>query len=339
MFGFGHRSTRISDLRKAIDAHVDGLSQEAPIRVVLGSDEIQSRIVQFDWADAIALKEQRSYRGFRLLALWATMVATFVGAFTLLPLQEGLAPWQRSLIQVLQAVAVILSFIATIWVGVRQSVQQWLQSRAVAERLRGDVFRALIRGGGKEPTRLLAPALACFKDAHLNWQIDFYAERAARYRRRAGGFDPYKMAGYLLLAVAVLFGSVVLLKWAASELKGQWPQLHAAVEWIRLEHPERYQLGLSAMATSILAFATMRSFIDVDDRNASVYPLTAAALQGVRAAGLENAEAAAAGGDPAKVMDFYDSVQSILDKEHLAWMRVLPAEPLWPAVTGTISGR
>ncbi|MFZ1102980.1 MAG: DUF4231 domain-containing protein [Hyphomicrobiaceae bacterium] len=306
------------------------------MRIVLVSADIQSRLDQFDWLDAIALKERNSYRRFRLLALWATMVATIVGALSLLPIEDKLQPWQRSTIQVLQALAVTLSFAATIWVSMRQSVRQWLQARAVAERLRADVFRALIRAGTDAAASRLAAALACFRDAHLDWQIRFYAERGAQYRQyRRGkrGFDPYSMAGNLLLAVAVVLGSLGLAKLVAREFHLDLPQLDALVQWVRLEQTERWQLGLGAMATSILAFATMRSFIDVDDRNASLYPMTYTALQTVRNAELEDAEAAAASGNVGAVMAFCESVQTILDKEHLAWTFALPPEPVPTTIT------
>jgi len=294
------------------------------IRSVLASADIKARLAQFDWADANALREQRSYRRFRLLSLWAAMAGTIAGALFLLPIEQWIVGWPQRVIQVLQALALILAFVATVWVGMRQSVGQWLQSRAVAERMRADLFRAIMRTGADART-FLAPALACFRDAHLDWQLAFYTWRGGLYRRSAGNAAPYKMAGYMLLALAVFLGLVGLAN-LAGRLQMPWPSLDAAMPWLRLEQPERWQLGLGAMASSILAFASARSFMDLDDRNASFYAMAAAELQRVRAAELADAEAAAASGNAAQVLAFCEKVQTILDAEHLAWMFARPAE-------------
>ena len=227
-------------------------------------------------------------------------------------------------IQVLQAVALILAFVATVWVGMRQSVGQWLQSRAVAERMRADLFRAIMRAGA-DARVFLAPALACFRDAHLDWQLAFYIGQGGQYRRSAGNTTPYKMAGYLLLAVAVVLGLVGLINLAA-RFQSPLAPVDAALQWIRLEQSERWQLGLGAMASSILAFASARSFMDLDDRNASFYAMAAAELHRVRSADLADAEAAAASGNVAEVMAFCEKVQTILDAEHLAWVFARPPQ-------------
>lgn len=322
MFGFVRRKG--SDLRRAIEAHLQKVPADSLIHSVLASADIKTRIAQFDWADANALREQRSYRRFRILSLWAAMAGAVVGAVFLLPIERWITGWPRLVIQLLQALALILAFIATVWVGMRQSVGQWLQSRAVAERMRADLFRAIMRTGA-DGRALLTPALACFRDAHLDWQLAFYAWRGGQYRRSAGNTAPYKVAGYVLLAVAVLLGLVGLSNLAA-RFQLPLPPLDAAMQFLHLDQPERWQLGLGAMASSLLAFASARSFMDLDDRNASFYAMAAAELQRVRAADLANAEAAAASGNVAPVMAFCEKVQHILDAEHLAWVLARPTE-------------
>jgi hypothetical protein len=305
---------RRSDVRKAIDAHLEKVPPGAAIRSIVATADIKFRLNQFDWADGTALKKQRSYRRSRLLALWATMTASVVGAFTLLPLDQWIAAWPRLVIQVLQAVGLALAFVATVWVGMRRSIGQWLQSRAVAERMRADVFRAIMRGGAASG-ETLAPVLACFRDAHLDWQLAFYNSRETQ---SAGTTAPYKMVGYVLLAVAVVPGLVGLAD-VAAKLQLQLP-METAIQSLRLEQPGRWQLGLGAMATSILAFARMRSFMDLDDRNASFYPIAAAELRRICSTDLAAAETAATRGSLVEVLAFCEAVQTAVDAEHLAWM-------------------
>ncbi len=319
-----YRRARPSDLRQAIKAHLETVPEDAPIRTVLTSPDIESRLTQFEWADATAVKEQRSYRRFRMLSLWATMMGTLVGALFLLPIEQSIEGWLRTLFQVLQAAALVLALVATVWIGMRQQVGQWLKARALAERMRADLFRAVMRAG-TDGNRLLAPALACFRDAHLDRQLAFYTERGERYRKSAGNSSPYRMTGYVLLAVAVVLGSVGIMN-LATRIDWLWPPLEIAMQWIRLEHPERWQLGLGAMASSILAFASARSFMDLDDRNASFYANTAAQLRRLRSMDLVNAETAAAAGNVGEVLEFCEKVQTLLDTEHLAWTFTRPTE-------------
>jgi hypothetical protein len=305
--------SRRSDLRQALDQHLGG-SPGTPLRTVIRSPDIESRLVRFDAADQVAIKEQGSYRSFGRFALWATMIGTVVGALLLLPID--LAEWPRRIVEALHALAMILTFIAVFWISLRKSVSQWMQARAEAERARADVFRAILRSGAGA-NELLAPALACFKDAHLDWQLNFFKRRGAQHRQSAGNAAPYRVVGYALLTAALFLGFVGIAH-LATEL-GWWPELKSTLQSLPLHEPGRWQLGLGAIASSILAFASARSFMDQDDRNASCYALAAVELERIKRNDLAKAEAAAAAGNVADVLAFAERVQTILDAEHLAW--------------------
>ena len=309
--------TAQSDLRDALRAHLAKLPENAPLGRVIASDPIQKLVDLFDKADATALKEQRTYRRLGRMALWATMAGTVVGALVLLPIDRWTTGWPRLAIQGLQAVALTLSLVATLWVGWRQSVGRWLRARAVAEGLRGNVFRAIVQAGA-DARGLLAPALACFKDAHLDWQLAYYRRRGAQHRRSAGNTAPYKLLGYLILAVAVVVGAVGFLNLVAT-FEWAWLPIKAAAQWFPLEHSGHWQLGLGVMATSILAFASACSFMDQDDRHAVLCELAAERLEEIEREGMAEADAAAASGDADAVVAFCRSVQAIMSAEHLAW--------------------
>jgi hypothetical protein len=92
----------------------------------------------------------------------------------------------------------------------------------------------------------------------------------------------------------------------------------------------RWQLGLGAIASSLLAFASARSLMDQDERNASSYKATTSLLRRIRADDLPGAEAAAEAGHVADVTRFCEKVQAVLSAEHLTWILSPPA-PLAPA--------
>ncbi len=326
-----HREIR-SDLRQALDLHLGKLPADAPLRALLTLPEIEHKLSEFDAADAIAIEEQRSYRRLGRFALRAMMVGALIGALALLPLDRWIDGWLRRAIELVQALALIVTFVAVMWSGWRQSVGQWMHSRAQAEKLRADVFRAIVQRGASDAKALLAPALACFKDAHLDWQLGYYRKSGREHRRAAGNATPYKIVAYLLTGVSVVLGVIGLVNFAA-ELGFPLPR---AASWFRsLAVPEagRWQLGLGAMASSILAFASARSFMDQDDRNASCYELAAKELERLGANDLPRAEAAAREGRAGEVTAFCESVQTVLSAEHLAWIFSRPREALVVAPT------
>jgi hypothetical protein len=308
---------RPSDLRDALRLHLATLPADAPVRGLLASDPIERLLSRFDAADATAIKEQAYYRRSGRLVLWATMAGTVVGALVLLPIDRWTTGWPRIGIQMGQATALTLSLVATWWTGWYQPVSRWLRARATAEVLRGDAFRAIIQAGA-EARGTLAGALACFKDAHLEWQLGYYRRRAAQHRRSAGNAAPYKLLGYLVLAVAVLIGAVGFVNLLA-RLDGAWSWIKALAQWIPLEETGRWQLGLGVMSTSILAFASARSFMDQDDRHAVLCELADEHLEEVKRLELAKTEAAAAAGDATPVVAFCERVQGIMSAEHLAW--------------------
>jgi len=309
--------SRPSDLRDALRLHLERLPETAPVRGLVASDPIEKLIARFDAADATAVKEQGNYRRSGRLVLWATMAGTVVGALALLPIDRWITGRPQLVIQAVQAVALTLSLLATWWIGWHQPVGRWLKARAAAEVLRGDVFRAIVQAGA-EARGALAGAFACFKEAHIEWQLGYYRRRGAQHGRSAGNTAPYKLLGYLVLAVAVLIGSMGLLNTAA-KLEWSWQWIKALAQWLAVEETGRWQLGLGVISTSILAFASARSFMDQDDRQAVLYELAAEELEDLKREGMARADAAASSGDAGPVTAFCERVQRVMSAEHLAW--------------------
>ena len=113
--------------------------------------------------------------------------------------------------------------------------------------------------------------------------------------------------------VAILIGLLA----AGAAIRSQDAVLQAVLALI--DDPIRWQLGLNTMASALLAFASARSMIHQDDRNAALYRGTLADLDRVRGEQKEAVIAAAERGDEATVAGYTREVQAILDADHRAW--------------------
>jgi hypothetical protein len=151
--------------------------------------------------------------------------------------------------------------------------------------------------------------LACFTDAHLDWQLGYYRRRIEAIRRSVVRLAIYNMAAYALRALVMLFAAAVLLNLV-------WPELRM---WIEIDEPERWQLAFGVMATAIVAFTTARSYFEPGMESAERYQRAAREVEDLKHIELPKAEAAAAAGDVEAVLEFCEKVQSVLTAEHLAW--------------------
>jgi hypothetical protein len=305
---------RRSDLRQALDLHFTQFP-DSPMRAIIAAPDIQDRIVRFDEADAAALKSQRSYLSVGRAALWATMLGTVIGAIALLPIEELMEGWQRNVIGGLQAVALLCGFLAATFCP---PSDKWMLARATAEAARADVFRTIVRAGAG-PRELLGPALACFRDAHLDWQLAFFRKRSGELHRSLGRLALYRVTAYALRALVGFFAVLIVVNLAVT-LGLLWPQLGMIEEWLQIEEAGRWQLAFGVMASGILAFTTARAFMDRSGENAERYRRVASEVDELKRVELPRAETAAAAGDVEVVLDFCEKVQSVLSAEHLAWL-------------------
>jgi hypothetical protein len=319
-----------SDLRLAIERFIEALAPDAPLRGVVALAAVENLLQAFDAADAVAMEKQLSYRRAGRVALWSTMIGAVVGAIVLLPLDTWLAGWPRNVIEGVQTIALLLTFVALMWLGWRKPVDEWMAARAYAEGLRGDVFRMIIKqeSDARESetvSKLLPEKLRCFTSCHLDNQIAYFARQGDNHRRSARRLTPLRMVGYLLSGIAILIGLVSAVHFAIKFGLPIPPLLAGWTQWLAFTDSSRWQLGLGAIASSLLAFASARSLMDQDERNASSYKATASLLRRIRSDDLTSAEAAAKAGHTATVTGFCEKVQAVLSAEHLAWILSPPA--------------
>lgn len=196
-----------SDLRLALNTFLATLPPDAPLHGVVTSREVATRIALFDRIDSVAVGMQRAHSYAERLARWASLLVVVVVPLKLIPIEVVLPSWWSMLVNVLWLLSMFLTLLAIGWISLRRPVAQRMQHRAQAERVRADVFRAIVRLSAAVPGAL-RQGLACVKTAHLNWHIDYYLRRtqqlrdsyaiAARTTARVRG------AGYLLSGCAAL---------------------------------------------------------------------------------------------------------------------------------------
>jgi hypothetical protein len=317
-----------SDLRQAIDHHLEqeNVPADAPIRGVLALPGIEAQLEAFDRADRTALRKQQRYRRAGWLASLAAVLGVLIVPIELLPVDQWLPPWSPVLVNSLRGVTLFLTFVAIILLGLRRSAVGWKRSRGEAEKARANFFRKLIEAAGTDGRRL-EHALACFKAAHMEWQIGFYKKRISelpgRIQAQTSWTAPFRLVGIALSVGAATLGVVTLLKYLAGQ-GIQVPYLTAILSWV--PEPARWQHGLHGTAASLLAFAGARFLTHEDLSSAALYPWAQEELERVRGADLARAEASASSGNLAAVQEFRTRVQEVLDREHKIWATGVTSE-------------
>lgn len=315
-----------SDLRDALANYLKEakVPDNAPIREVLASPNIQNLLDKFDRSDWTAIRRQTSFRRASHLALGAGFIGAIVSALGLLPLERWLPGFSPDVVNVLKMASTFLMSLAIMWLSFRQSGVRWLRARSEAESMRAEVFRAVITAGVANK-QLLPEALACFNSAHLEWQLGFFQKRGREFREAARKIARFRLVGQALWVVSALLGLVALLNLAAA-FGFTIPIVSALLPWLVVADVHRWHVGLDALAASVLAFASERSTVDRNTRNASYYALAAADLQRVKQDSLSPALQAADKGDDKTVTDFSNRVQSVLDAEHRVWRQDASSE-------------
>jgi hypothetical protein len=309
------RSRGKSDLRQAIDSFLATMPPDAPIRAVITSDAIDKELAEFDRADKIALRKQRSYRRAGSLAVSAALAGAIVWAILLLPIENWLPEWWLYVISAMRFVSLVLTFLAIGWIWARGSLGKWMDKRSEAEAIRGRILKHVIEASAHDKG-LLSQAMACFESAHLDWQLGFFKSRIKLHTEAAHRTDPYKRVANVLSVAAAVFGLVAIAN-IAEGFGYTIPYVSAALH--NISHAHRWEGGLSALAFGVLAFVSARAAMDRSSLVAAFYTLAAADLDRLKTEQLPGARAAAAAGSDKEVLEFAKQVQNALDAEHRVW--------------------
>lgn len=309
--------------RREIDRFVATLPANAPLRVIAASPDFAMSLDQYEAVNQSALDAQRNARRSGRTWLAAATLGTIIGAILLTPL-SGLP----KALGALQSVALMVSLGALWWISRRKPVDRWMVTRADAERLRRQLFETLIEAptpAGADPAVTLRQKLECFVAAHLDYRLASFRSSAVNDRRAASQTTPLKLTSYAILAIALVFGAAVLIQ-AAAEHYPIPSGIVAAANLVAVADANRWQLALSAIASSLLTYVGARADMDQNDRNASRYEATALLIERLRETRLPGARKAAAATEIDGVRAFTREVQIVLAHEHLAWF--LSQDPL-----------
>lgn len=320
------------DQRPEIAKHVAELGADSPLAALLAEPPLDDRLKIYEDANADAEKAQNAYRRWGRFALFLMTAATLISAVMLFPLErlwKDNEQW-RGLVSGLQSAANIIA-LAVVWsLNRRGAVGRWMETRAEAERLRSDFFRAVLNApapAGSNAGRLWREKLALVDAAHLDYQSAYYRSAIGRHSKVASArATPRKLAA-AAMAISILLGAASLLILSGFPLPGPLSEAFTTLRSLDLGEPIRWQLGLNTAASALLAYASARAIITQDERNAALYRISLHRLGTLRSEARREAVAAAASaGDGAAVLAYAEEAQEILDADHLAWRLSRPPE-------------
>lgn len=306
------------DQRPRIAEYVDTLAPDAPLRAVVRDTAFDDALKLYEDADQDAGRAQRIFKRSAGLALALMTLATLISSLMLFPI-ERLWPesvqW-RGFVSGLQSAANTIALGVVWFLNRSEGAMRWLDLRAEAERLRGDYFRAILAApapAGADARQLLCEKLGLLEHAHHDYQRAYLVSAVRKHAAGATRRARPRRLSTAATAVAILIGMAAL----AATVSGP----DSLLRWVvaALTDPIRWQLGLNTMASALLAFASARSMIHQDDRNAALYRGTLAELDRVRAEQRETAAAAALRADETGVARYAREVQTVLDADHRAW--------------------
>lgn len=305
--------------RAAIASVIQEMPTDAPGRTIVQSSSVQDTLTAFEAADAFALAAQARYRSWGRRGLQATTFGILVGAILLFPLEGITTGWVRTGIGAFQTLALLMTFGAMLFITWLRPLDQWMIHRAEAERLRGKIFEAIIQAPApatQTPRAVAEGKLLLLLGAYINDQLLFFDKRATELKRAASKISPLRVAAYTIILCAFLLGLAALIGTFGLPTPGLIGRI---VALLQLPDASRWQLGLTTMASGLLAYATARTLMDEDERKAALYLATAKKLRRLLDRDHAAVAAAAAAGDEAPVCQLFEKARQILAQEHAVW--------------------
>jgi hypothetical protein len=310
-----------NDWRLAPHEHADNLERAAPqaasLQRILRTPEIGDIMKRYRDADALALAEQARYRRAGRLAIWSRFAALAAGGVALLPIDRLLTQSLRPYLIVVQAIALMLSLLAALWVTWRGTFSKWMHARGAAEIARVDLFDRILAAPVDGQPGELAPLrlkLEYFRRYQLEMQCAFYAGRGAQHAQAAGNTTRWK---FICLALVASGAAAVLYALGLFADPSRW------------EHETAQKVIIAAMTlvSAVLASVSDRSLMDLNERNAARYGTTHQNLAKLRDDYLPAVREAADRGDEAAVLAFVRVVQDQISSEHREWVMIHELAP------------
>lgn len=327
------RDSPETDWQLRPEEHARNLPTEAgALKRILGRPEVYQIMTQFRQADAAAEAAQARYKRIGRLGLYAATIASFVGALFLLPLEAWRAGWPSHAASAVQILALVSAFVAARLLAYARPFDAWMKQRAAAEIARIDLFGHIAQAeDASTPDELpaLPLKLEYFRRYQLDVQRRYYRGRGERHATALWRNNLWLSTSLAITAVAVLLAALASLRFAAGI---GVPIPTAVAEWSSsISGPglQRVLLALGVIASSLYGLGVARSLMDLDERNASRYLVTADNLDFLAEGGLPSAREAAAESRLEPVLAFIAEVQGLISSEHREWLllREIRADP------------
>ena len=288
-----------SDWRISPGSHAELYSGSAPsLAHILEDSKVKGVAHIFESLDAEAVAAQKKFKNNVSRANLAVLATAVFGALLLISgsLAPALGESSSLIAAAIGCLGVIASGLATMWLTLVQSghlAARWSRSRAEAEAKRLQYFKSII----EEANEKVEDQLLVFEYTRrylLDNQLAYFRERGMQHE---DGAD--KALVHSTAAVFISSTITAIAGFAAAALGAQW----AAIA------------GIAVISTAYAAYATSRSAINLDRRNADRYRTALSLLRDhnlVQDVYIERIVA----GDFSAVREFYDMVFEVLVNDH-----------------------
>jgi hypothetical protein len=199
----------------------------------------------------------------------------------------------------------------------------WMKQRAAAEIARINLFDRIVQldePSAPDELPLWPLKVEYFRRYQLDVQRRYYRGRGTEHAAAIWRNNRLMRLGVLVTAAAVALGIFAGLHLAAT-LGMPIPQVISAwSEAIAGQELQRVLLALGVLSSSLYGLGTARSLMDLDERNASRYLVTAENLDFLAEAKLAAARQSAADDSAGPVLAFISDVQDLISSEHKEWL-------------------
>lgn len=287
---------------------------------VLARPEFTANAQAYATADIAARAAQERQQTHTRRAGVFGFLATVIAA---LMLYLGLSPthgFAGGLLGVLYVLSLGLAFASAAIINMRKPYRDWGRLRGEAEALRIRQFKSLLEteephSAGELP--FLPLALEYVRAYLIDDQRQWYARRSGDFRAVISRNFRLRVLGLVLVAMAAV--PTVVAIFGSDALKSWWPRVASWSAWLRgAVDPQMFALaGVAGGALQTLI--TALSAASLAERNATTYGRMAETLGDLGGAPLQDARAAAAADELAKVGEFWTTVAFELIGEHREW--------------------
>ena len=288
-----------------------------PLKVVLQSPAVQNIMSTFVADDAAAVAAQAVYKRAGHWGLKLATAAAIIGALFLLPFETWFGDTARSVALAAQFVALAGAMAASRYLIWKRPFDTWMKARGRAEIARVALFDAVIAADGPVTPNeipLLPLQLEYFRRYQLSVQRNYYSGQGSKHQSAAGASRAWQLLSVLVTALASVIIVTGLIDWLVATHVPLPDPVSRAADWIKAWRPpwsDRALLAAGIVSSALYSFASSRSLMNLDERNASRYLTNAENLQYLTETGLDAARVAAADGRPEEVNRFVQSVQGL----------------------------